>query len=61
MQRWLCELYKAPRHYLIDVDGVVDSIKITTNQFSFQQDRFEELISESVAFEYTNGHNGISL
>lgn len=60
-QRWLCELYKSPRHYLIDIDGVVDSIKITTNQFSFQQDRFEELISESVAFEYTNAHNGISL
>jgi hypothetical protein len=60
-QRWLCELYKSPRHYLIDTEGTVDSIKITTNQFSFQQDRFEELISESVAFEYTNGHNGISL
>jgi hypothetical protein len=61
MQRWLCELYKSPRHYIIDIDGVVDSIKITTNQFSFQQDRFEDLISESVAFDYTNSHNGISL
>lgn len=61
VQRWLCELYKSPRHYLIDIDGNIDFIKITSNQFTFQQDRFEELISESVAFDYTNAHNGISL
>ena len=60
-QRWLCELYKSPRHYLFSVDGYTDYIRVTSTQFTFKQDRFEELISESVAFEYINEHNGLSL
>ena len=61
MQRWLCELYKSPRYYLYDVQGNIDYIRVTSTQFTFKQDRFEELISESVAFEYINEHNGLSL
>lgn len=60
-QRWLCELYKSPRHYLFSVDGAQDYIRVTSTQFTFKQDRFEELISESVAFDYINEHNGLSL
>lgn len=60
-QRWLCELYKSPRYCLFDIQGNIDYIRVTSTQFTFKQDRFEDLISESVAFEYINEHNGISL
>ena len=60
-QIWLCELYKSPRHFLIDVNGYIDYIRITSNQFTFKQQRFEELINESVSFDYINEHNSISL
>lgn len=61
MQRWLCELYKSPRYYLFDTFGNIDYIRVTSTQFTFKQDRFEDLISESVAFDYINSHNGLSL
>lgn len=62
LQHWLCELYKSPRHYLTEpLEGTTDTIRITSTQFTFAQDRFEDLISESVAFEYTNEHNSISI
>jgi hypothetical protein len=60
-QVWLCELYKSPRHYLIDVTGYVDYVRITSNSFTFKQQRFEDLINESVSFDYINEHNSISL
>lgn len=60
-QVWLCELYKSPRHYLIDVTGYIDYVRVTSTQFTFKQQRFEDLINESVSFEYINAHNSISL
>tara|TARA_R110000868_G_scaffold279203_1_gene539277 strand:- start:25066 stop:26190 length:1125 start_codon:yes stop_codon:yes gene_type:complete len=61
IQNWLVELYKSPRYYLIDVTGYVDYINVTSNSLTFKQQRFEDLINESVAFDYINEHNGISL
>lgn len=60
-QVWLCELYKSPRHYLIDVTGYIDYVRITSTSFTFKQQRFEDLINESVSFDYINEHNSISL
>jgi hypothetical protein len=61
VQRWLCELYKSPRYYLIDSVGFVDSIRVTSSSFTFKKKRFEDMISEAVSFEYTYGNNGLGL
>jgi len=61
VQNWLTELYKSPRFVLIPLTGTDRPIRITSNQFTFNNQRFDELLSESVAFEYVNNHNGLSL
>jgi len=60
-QNWLTELYKSPRFVLTKLGESATPIRITSNQFTFKQQRFEDLVSESVAFEFTNNHNGLSL
>ena len=60
-QNWLVELYKGSMHLLQYLLGVERSVRLTSNQFTFQQQRFEELISEAVAFEFSNDHNGVQL
>jgi hypothetical protein len=52
-QQWLVELYSSTLHRLIYSSGVSKGIKLTSNQFTFKQQRFEELISEAVAFDFT--------
>jgi hypothetical protein len=51
-QHWLTELYSGTVHRLVYSTGVQKGIKITSNQFTFKQQRFEELLSEAVAFDF---------
>lgn len=60
-QNWLTELYKSPRFVLTRLGESAVPIRITSNQFTFKQQRFEELVNESVSFEFVNNHNGLSL
>lgn len=59
-QQWLVELYRSPLHRIY-TEGVASSIKVTTNAYSFKQQRFEELISESVGFVYSYNHQSMVL
>lgn len=60
-QAWLTELYRSPLHRLYNVSGTHDGIKITTTQYTFKQQRFEDLISESVGFVYSYNHQSMVL
>ena len=61
VQNWLTELYKAPRFVLIELGSEPRPIRVTSNSFTFQRQRYEDLISESVQFDFVNNHKGISL
>ena len=59
LQNWLIELFKAPRFYLYTNE--IESVRVTSSAFSYEQSRFEDLISQAVDIEFTNNNNGISL
>jgi len=59
MQNWLVELFKSPRFYLYTTE--IESVRVTSSAFSYEQSRFEDLISQAVDVEFTNNNNGISL
>jgi hypothetical protein len=59
LQNWLVELFKAPRFYLYTNKQI--SVRVTSSQYTYEQQRFEDLISQSVDVEYTNNHLGLSL
>jgi len=59
MQNWLIELFKSPRFYLYTTE--IESVRVTSSAFSYEQSRFEDLISQAVDVEYTNNHLGLSL
>lgn len=59
VQNWLIELYKAPRFTLYKDELI--PCRVTSTEFTYKQQRFEDLISESVDVEYVNNHNGLSL
>jgi len=59
-QHWLTELYRSPLHRLY-VGSSAWSVKVTTNAYSFKQQRFEELLSESVGFTYSYNHQSMVL
>lgn len=52
-QNWLVELYSSPQYRLYKPDATYSSIVVTSNQFTYKQQRFEELINESVSFNYS--------
>lgn len=52
-QNWLTELYSSPQYRLYKPDLSYSGIVLTSNQFTFKQQRFEELINESVSFNYS--------
>ena len=59
LQNWLVELFKAPRFYLYTDKQI--SVRVTSSAFSYEQNRFEDLISQAVDVEYSNNHMGLSL
>lgn len=60
-QNWLIELYKSSRFAWYDKNDNQYAVRVTSNQFSYQLQRFEELISEAVDFEFVNSNNGLNL
>lgn len=54
-QNWLVETFDSTQHRLYNQDADVWSIAVTTSQFSFVQQRWEDLINQSVGFNYSSG------
>lgn len=59
-QNWLVSLYDSPQYRLYDFDGNYSSIVLTSTQFTFKKQRFEELINESVSFNYSFNKTSLS-
>ena len=59
LQNWLVSLFKSPR-FVLYTDKQI-SVRVTSTQYTYEQQRFEDLISQSVDVEYTNNHLGLSL
>lgn len=59
LQNWLVSLFKSPR-FVLYTDKQI-SVRVTSSQYTYEQQRFEDLISQSVDIEYTNNHMGLSL
>ena len=59
LQNWLVSLFKSPR-FVLYTDKQT-SVRVTSSQYTYEQQRFEDLISQSVDIEYTNNHMGLSL
>jgi len=54
-QNWLIELFQSTQHRLYNQDADVWSIAVTSTQYTFKKQRWEDLINESVAFNYSSG------
>ena len=59
LQNWLVSLFKSPR-FVLYTDKQI-SVRVTSTQYTYEQQRFEDLLSQSVDVEYTNNHLGLSL
>ena len=60
-QHWLTEAYQSVTHIISDSSGVILNVSVTSTEFSFQQQRFEELLSEALTFTVNNTYKSISI
>ena len=60
-QQWLVELYRSPLYRLYSSTGTYEGVVVTSTQYTFMQQRFEDLISESVSFTYSANHQSMVL
>ena len=61
LQNWLIELYKTPFVLLLGLGGYSIPINLESKSYKVEQDRFEDLISETVRYSKSTEHRSISL
>lgn len=60
-QNWLTELFDSVQFRLYLLSGTYKGISVTSNEFSFKKQRWEDLINETVAFNYSSNHQSLTL
>jgi hypothetical protein len=61
LQNWLVELYKSPFVLLLGLGGYSLPITLESKSYKIEQDRFEDLISETVRYIKSTEHRSLSL
>lgn len=61
VQNWLVTLYGGAMFRIYTPTGMYSAINVTSSQFTYKNQRYEDLINESVAFSYANSHLTLTL